>query len=73
MQRNNLRIQMPSSLLDHLVRAGEQRRRHVKPNDLAVLRLITNSELVARRTGRSAARAGGVSRSEPKTLGSNRK
>ena len=39
---------------DHLVGAGEQRRRHVEAERLAVLRLITSSNLVGCMTGRSA-------------------
>jgi hypothetical protein len=41
-------------LLDHLVGDGEQRRRHIDAERLAVLRLMTNSNLVGRATGKSA-------------------
>ena len=39
---------------DHLVGAGEQRRRTSRPSALAVLRLMTSSYLVGACTGRSA-------------------
>ena len=41
-------------LFDHLVGAGEQRRRHVRPRAFAVLRSMTRSNLVGACTGRSA-------------------
>ena len=47
--------QMQASLFDHLVGAGEQRRRHGRGRaSLAVLRLMTSSNLVDCTTGRSA-------------------
>ena len=39
---------------DHLVGTGEQRRRHIEAQRLAVVRLITNSYFVGACTGRSA-------------------
>jgi hypothetical protein len=47
-------VQHKLRLLDHLVGAAEQRRRHVIPSALAVLRLSTSSTLMDCCTGRSA-------------------
>ena len=42
-----------NALLDHLVGTGEQSRRDNKPERLGVCRLMTSSNLVARRIGSS--------------------
>ena len=53
-KKHLINLESPASLVDHLVGLGEQRRGTARPSALAVLRLMTSSNLVGCWTGRSA-------------------